>query len=124
LAVYTREEVLAASQRLAEQLAQTEEIARFKQVEAKLNANEKVKQLIKDIKKLQKQAVNFQAYEKTEALKSTEAEIDELQAKIDDIPIVQEFKAEQGNVNDMLQLVSGAVTEKVTGDTNDSESKN
>lgn len=124
MAVYTREEVLAASQRLAEQLAQTEEIARFKQVEAKLNANEKVKQLIKDIKKLQKQAVNFQAYEKTEALKSTEAEIDELQAKIDDIPIVQEFKAEQGNVNDMLQLVSGAVTEKVTGDTNDSESKN
>lgn len=95
-------------------LANTEEIERFKQVEAKINENKKVQQLINKIKALQKQAVNLQAYEKTEALKKVEAEIDRLQDELDAIPIVQEFKEIQVLVNDVLQLVSGTIAREVT----------
>ncbi|MFB4167418.1 RicAFT regulatory complex protein RicA family protein [Virgibacillus sp. JSM 102003] len=116
MAEYTRKQVLDEAKGLAQMLAGTEEIDRFKQVEAKINDNKKVQKLITKIKTLQKQAVNFQAYEKTEALKKVEAEIDRLQAEIDDIPVVQEFKETQIVVNDILQLVSGTIAREVTND--------
>ncbi|GAB3795007.1 YlbF/YmcA family competence regulator [Virgibacillus kimchii] len=114
MAQYTRKQVLDEAKKLADMLASTEEIDRFKQVEAKINQNQKVQQLIKRIKTLQKQAVNFQAYEKTEALKKVEAEIDRLQEEIDEIPVVQEFKETQIVVNDVLQLISGTIAREVT----------
>lgn len=114
MAEYTRNQILDEAKNLANMLANTEEIDRFKQVEAKINENQKVQQLIKRIKALQKQAVNLQAYEKTEALKKVEAEIDRLQAVIDDIPVVQEFKETQILVNDVLQLVTGTIAREVT----------
>ncbi|WP_373896080.1 RicAFT regulatory complex protein RicA family protein [Virgibacillus natechei] len=114
MAEYTRAQVLEEAKKLADMLASTEEIDRFKQVEAKINDNQKVQKLIQKIKTLQKQAVNFQAYEKKEALKKVEAEIDRLQDEIDEIPVVQEFKETQVVVNDVLQLVSGTIARKVT----------
>ncbi|WP_099158173.1 RicAFT regulatory complex protein RicA family protein [Virgibacillus ndiopensis] len=114
MAEYTRTQILDEAKKLADMLANTEEIDRFKQVEAKINDNKKVQQLISRIKALQKQAVNFQAYNKTEALKKVEAEIDRLQEEIDDIPVVQEFKETQIVVNDVLQLVTGTIAREVT----------
>ncbi|WP_174613385.1 RicAFT regulatory complex protein RicA family protein [Virgibacillus ihumii] len=114
MAEYTRKQILDEAKSLAEMLSNTEEIDRFKQVEAKINANEKVQKLITKIKALQKQAVNFQAYGKTEALKRVEDEIDRFQAEIDAIPVVQEFKETQIVVNDVLQLVSGTISREVT----------
>src|SRR5690625_4457759 len=111
---YTRQEVLTEAKQLAEMLSKTEEIERIKVVEAKINANQKVQRLISRIKRLQKQAVNLQAYEKTEALKKVETEIDTIQDELDSIPIVQEFKEIQGVVNDVLQLVSGTIAREVT----------
>ncbi|HLR01539.1 MAG TPA: YlbF family regulator [Virgibacillus sp.] len=110
---YTRKEVMDATHKLADMLANTEEINRFKKVEAKINQNTKVKKNIENIKILQKQAVNLQAYEKTEALKKVNEQIDRLQAEIDEIPIVQEFKETQIVVNDVLQLVSGTIAREV-----------
>ena len=114
MAEYTRKDVLDEAKKLATMLANTEEIDRFKQVEAKLNENQKVQKLIQKIKTLQKQAVNFQAYEKREALKRIESEIDRLQEEIDSIPVVQEFKETQIVVNDVLQLVSKTISREVT----------
>ncbi|WP_163971293.1 RicAFT regulatory complex protein RicA family protein [Oceanobacillus halotolerans] len=114
MAEYTRKQILDEAKNLATMLASTEEIDRFKQVEAKINENQKVQQLISRIKALQKQAVNFQAYGKSEALKKVEAEIDRLQEEIDAIPVVQEFKETQVVVNDILQLVSGTIAREVT----------
>ncbi|WP_088050272.1 RicAFT regulatory complex protein RicA family protein [Virgibacillus dakarensis] len=114
MAEYTRTQVLDQAKRLADMLANTDEIDRFKQVEAKINENKKVQQLINRIKALQKQAVNFQAYEKKEALKKVEAEIDRLQGELDEIPVVQEFKETQIVVNDVLQLVTGTIAREVT----------
>ncbi|WP_404452697.1 RicAFT regulatory complex protein RicA family protein [Virgibacillus necropolis] len=116
MADYTRKQILDEAKNLAQMLANTDEIDRFKEVEAKINENQKVQKLITKIKALQKQAVNFQAYEKKEALKRVEEEIDRLQAEIDDIPIVQEFKETQIIVNDVLQLVSGTIAREVTND--------
>lgn len=111
---YTRKQVLEEAKELADMLSKTEEIERFKEVEAKINGNEKVQRLISRIKTLQKQAVNLQAYEKTEALKKVENEIDLVQDELDAMPVVQEFKEIQVVVNDVLQLVSGTIAREVT----------
>lgn len=116
MAEYTRNEVLSEAKNLAKMLASTEEIDRFKQVEAKINDNSKVQLLTKKIKALQKQAVNLQAYEKKEALQKVESEIDRLQEEIDAIPVVQEFKEVQTVVNDVLQLVTGTIAREVTNE--------
>ncbi|GAA0449007.1 MAG: RicAFT regulatory complex protein RicA family protein [Bacillota bacterium] len=114
MAEYTRKQVLEEAKKLASMLANTAEIDRFKQVEAKINENKKVQQLITKIKALQKQAVNLQAYDKKEALKKVEEQIDIFQAEIDAIPVVQEFKETQVVVNDVLQLVTGTIAREVT----------
>ncbi len=114
MALYTRKQVLDEAKQLANMLAHTEEIERFKKLEAKINSNQKVQKMISNIKTLQKQAVNLQAYQKTEALKKVEAEIDRLQEELDAIPIVQEFKEVQLIVNDVLQLVTKTIAREVT----------
>ena len=119
---YTKEEVLAQADKLAAQISDMEEINRFKQVEERLNDSKKIKKLINNMKILQKQAVNFQAYGKIEALKKVDAEIDDLQAEIDEIPIVQEFKESQVVVNDLLQAISETITKEVTTEMEDASS--
>ncbi|MCM3738973.1 YlbF family regulator [Oceanobacillus luteolus] len=114
MAQYTRKEVLEEAKRLAEMLANTEEIDRFKELEVKINQNIKVQSLIKKIKALQKQAVNLQAYDKKEALTRVEEELDRMQEELDGIPIVSEFKEIQVTVNDVLQLVSATISREVT----------
>ncbi|KGX88365.1 RicAFT regulatory complex protein RicA family protein [Pontibacillus litoralis] len=114
MANYTKEQVMEQVQQLSMAIANTPEIDRFKEVEAKINENEKVQQYINRIKKLQKQAVNFQYYEKTEALKKVEKEIERLQDELDAIPVVQEFKETQVDVNDFLQLVTTTIANQVT----------
>lgn len=111
---YTRKDILDEARQLATMLANTEEIDRFKKVEAKINESQKVQHLVTRIKALQKQAVNLQAYEKAEALNKAELELDRAQEELDAIPIVQEFKDTQTVVNDILQLVTGTIAREVT----------
>lgn len=111
---YTRKQVLDQAKKLANMIANTEEIERFKAVEAKINENEKVQSLMTKIKALQKQAVNLQAYGKEEALNRVEEQLERMQDELDHIPIVEEFKETQIIVNDILQLISGTIARSVT----------
>jgi cell fate (sporulation/competence/biofilm development) regulator YmcA (YheA/YmcA/DUF963 family) len=114
MTVYTRDEILAKANELAKMLAETEEVAFFKKAEAQINKNEKVQKLIQDIKRLQKESVNLQHYQKFEALRENENKIDQLMDELDAIPLVKEFKQSQKEVNDLLQYISKTISERVT----------
>lgn len=111
---YTKKEIMEESRKLAEKIAETEEVDFFKRAESQINDHLRVQEIIGQIKLLQKEAVNLKHYEKTEALKETDAKIDALQDELDDIPLVQEFKQSQGEVNDLLQMVSNTISNTVT----------
>ncbi len=66
------------------------------------------------IKGLQKQAVNLQHYGKPEALKKVEEKIAQLEQELDEIPIVQEFKQSQVDVNELLQIIASTISNTVT----------
>ncbi|MEK4964108.1 RicAFT regulatory complex protein RicA family protein [Weizmannia sp. FSL K6-3076] len=111
---FTKDDIVAKAAELAKMIAETEEVDFFKRAEAQINENERVRNLIANIKALQKQAVNLQHYGKKEALKQVEAKIDELEEELDGIPVVQEFKQSQVDVNDLLQIVTNTISNTVT----------
>ncbi|MEH7382608.1 RicAFT regulatory complex protein RicA family protein [Bacillus sp. JJ1533] len=116
MAQYTKEQIVERATELAKMIAETDEVDFFKRAEAQINQNKKVQEIIETIKSLQKQAVNFQHYGKSEALKQVEEKIDNLQAELDSIPVVEEFKNSQVEVNDLLQLVAHTISNNVTNE--------
>jgi len=114
--IYTKDEIVAKARELAKMISESKEVDFFKRAEAQLNENQKVREMIASIKSLQKQAVNFQHYGKHEALKQVEAKIEKIQNELDEIPIIQEFQESQMEVNDLLQLVSHTISNKVTNE--------
>ncbi|MEI5906839.1 RicAFT regulatory complex protein RicA family protein [Bacillus spongiae] len=111
---YTKEDIIARARELANMISDTEEVDFFKRAEAQINANQKISEKIASIKSLQKQAVNFQQYGKVEAQKMVEEKIDKIQAELDSLPVVQEFKQSQVDVNDLLQMVASTISNSVT----------
>jgi len=114
VAKYTKDDIVARATDLARMIAETEEVDFFKRAEAQLNENKKVHTLISDIKGLQKQAVNLQHYGKPEALKKVEDKIASIEKELDEIPVVQEFKQSQLDVNELLQIIASTISNTVT----------
>ncbi|WML49218.1 RicAFT regulatory complex protein RicA family protein [Neobacillus sp. PS3-34] len=114
MAKYTKDDIVARAVELASIIAETEEVDFFKRAEAQIHSNPKVSMLISDIKGLQKQAVNLQHYGKPEALKKVEDKITSIEQELDEIPVVQEFKQSQMEVNELLQLIASTISNTVT----------
>ncbi|SOB93764.1 cell fate (sporulation/competence/biofilm development) regulator YmcA (YheA/YmcA/DUF963 family) [Ureibacillus xyleni] len=114
--LYTKDEIVAKAKEIAHMIANTEEVEFFKKAEAQINENQMVREKIASLKTLQKQAVNFQHLGKEKALKLVESKIAKIEEEIDAVPIVQEFKQSQADVNNILQLVSNAIANTVTNE--------
>ncbi|MBQ0139624.1 MAG: RicAFT regulatory complex protein RicA family protein [Kurthia sp.] len=114
--LYTKDDIIAKSREIAHMIANTEEVEFFKRAEAQINENQKVREKIASLKSLQKQAVNFQQYGKERALSLVEAKIEAIEKELDEMPIVDEFKNSQVDVNDLLQLVSNTIANNVTNE--------
>lgn len=111
---YQDDDILAYAKEVADKLEQLEDVQRFKVIKAKLDQHEKIKHHISQIKQLQKQAVNLQAYGKTAAVTAVDKEIDAIQAEIDALPIVEEFKVTQVEVNAILQSLIGEINQQIS----------
>lgn len=110
----TRKEILDKARELSEYIANSSEVDFFKRAEQKIKKNDKVQALISQIKRKQKEAVNAEHLQKPNLLAQIESEIEQLNQQLDEIPIVQEFKQSQIEVNDLLQLVTTTISNTVT----------
>lgn len=114
--LYTKDEIVEKAKEIAHMIANTEEVEFFKRAEEQINENQHVREKIASLKTLQKQAVNFQHLGKEKALKLIEEKIAKIEEEIDELPIVQQFKQSQMDVNGLLQLVSNAIANNVTNE--------
>lgn len=114
--LFTKEDLIKKSQEIANMIANTPEVEIFKKAEAQINENQLVRERIASLKSLQKQAVNFQHLGKEKALKMIESKIEKIEEEINEIPVVQQFKESQVDVNDLLQLVSNTIANNVTNE--------
>lgn len=112
--LYTDKEILEKARELATMISRTKEVDFFKRAELQIKHNERVQTLIDQIKQKQKQLVMFESINKPELVKKVEAEYNQLQEELDSIPIVEEFKQSQVDVNDLLQMVTSVITNTVS----------
>ena len=104
------EAVLREGDKLSELLKNRPEVLYFKQCEEKLQKNERVQALLKQIRQLQKEAVNLEHLSKREALKQTSVQLQQCQNELDAIPLVSIFFAAQEEVNLLFQRIADALT--------------
>ncbi|WP_414043276.1 RicAFT regulatory complex protein RicA family protein [Macrococcus animalis] len=112
--MYTNDEIIAKAKELGKMMSETEAVEFFKRAEAQIHENQNVREKMASLKSLQKQAVNFQNYGKEKALGMVEEKIANVEAELDEMPIVDQFKEAQGEVNTLLQIVSHAISQTVT----------
>ena len=112
--LYTQKEILEKARELATMISRTSEVDFYKRAEQQIKNNERVQELINQLKQKQKQMVMFESINKPELAKKVEAEFNQLQDELDAIPVVTEFKQSQIDVNDLLQMVTNVITNTVS----------
>lgn len=112
--LYTHKEILDKARELAAMISRTKEVDFYKRAEQQIKHNQRVQDLIQELKQKQKQLVMFESMNKTDLAKKLEAELDQLHNELDTIPIVTEFKQSQVDVNDLLQMVTNVITNTVS----------
>ena len=112
--MYSKQEIVEEAKKLGKMMAETEQVEFFKKAEAKIHENKDVRERMASLKSLQKQSVNFQNYGKERAYQMTEEKISKIQDELDEMPIVNQFQESQKQVNELLQLVSHAISRTVT----------
>lgn len=112
--MYTNDEIIQKAKELGQMMAATEQVEFFKKAEAQIHENQTVREKMASLKSLQKQAVNFQNYGKEKALHMVEDKIAKVEEELEEMPLVNQFKDAQGEVNSLLQMVSHAISQTVT----------
>ncbi|MBI5974935.1 RicAFT regulatory complex protein RicA family protein [Staphylococcus canis] len=102
---YSREDILKAASNLSHRIQNLEMVQNYQNIETQIHKNARILNYMNQLKQSQKQSVNFQNYDKPNAYRRSEDKINSIRNKIDDIPIVTEFRASQEEVNDLLHLV-------------------
>lgn len=112
--LYTQKEILDKARELASMISRTNEVDFFKRAELQIKNNERVQELIDKLKQKQKQMVMFESINKPELVEKVEGEYNQLHEELDAIPVVNEFKQSQVDVNDLLQMVTNVITNTVS----------
>ncbi|MGC5323995.1 RicAFT regulatory complex protein RicA family protein [Brevibacillus sp. SYSU BS000544] len=110
----TDKEILEKAREIAMMISKSKEVDFYKRAENQIKHNERVQDLIHEVKQKQKQIVMFESMNKPEVVTKLEEEYNQLQEELDNIPIVAEFKQSQMDVNDLLQMVTNVVVNTVS----------
>jgi cell fate (sporulation/competence/biofilm development) regulator YmcA (YheA/YmcA/DUF963 family) len=109
-----REDILTRAKELAQLITTTEEVELYQRSEKLIQTHERVQGLITTLKKKQKELVAFQnTFKNPTMVEKIEAEIDEIQDELDNIPIVQQFQQSQVDVNYLLQSIVSVIRDSV-----------
>ncbi|MGX7264706.1 RicAFT regulatory complex protein RicA family protein [Enterococcus crotali] len=94
-------------------LGEDELIQRYKELEEKVQNNEKLTGLVEQIKAAQKDAVQFAHYDKPEAEKAAIKRADELTKEFDEHPLVVAYREQLMEANDLLQHVTDMIQYRI-----------
>lgn len=109
-----REDILNKAKELAALISTADEIQVYQKAEVLINENDEVQRLIKLIKKKQKEIVAFESFQNSKMVEKIDGEIKELQEKLEQIPIVNQFQQSQSDINYLLQLIISVIKDTVS----------
>ncbi|MBO0471558.1 YlbF family regulator [Enterococcus sp. DIV0242_7C1] len=94
-------------------IGEDELIQRYKKIEEKVQNNEKLTELVEQIKAAQKDAVQFAHYDKPEAEKAAIQRANELTKEFDEHPLVVAYREQLMEANDLLQHVTDMIQYRI-----------
>lgn len=106
-------QVELALEKLLELLAENEVVQTYQKIAQQVEHHLELKKLEEDIKIAQKEAVNFAHYGKLEAAKQAKQKADALTEKLNQHPLVKEYRQALYEANDLLQYMTCLIEEKV-----------
>jgi cell fate (sporulation/competence/biofilm development) regulator YmcA (YheA/YmcA/DUF963 family) len=109
-----REDIISKAKELAALLTTSNEVQFYQKAEKQIATNPDIQELISAIKKKQKEIVAFETFQNKKMVEKIENEIEVLQDELDGIPIVNEFKQTQEDINYLLQLVMSVVRDTIS----------
>lgn len=109
-----RADIMDKAMELASLLSTSDEVAFYQKAEKQVQSNAEIQDLIKLIKKRQKEVVAFEKFQNQKMVDKINGELEELQDKLDNYPIVSQFKQAQEDINYLLQLVVGVIRDTVS----------
>jgi cell fate (sporulation/competence/biofilm development) regulator YmcA (YheA/YmcA/DUF963 family) len=109
---------LTEKEKLIEMIKNNETIKRYQAIEKVLNSNKELKQKINKLKSIQKQLVNAKQINKTESIKHFDKLYNELLEEIEAYPLMSDYLALQGDINDMIQHITQIIEDGVNKELN------
>lgn len=103
--MYSKEDILKHADTLANRINNLEIVKDYQTIEKQIHSNKTIENKMKNLKKQQKQSVNFQNYGKDNAFQQSENQIHHIEDEINQLPIVEEFRSAQYDANDLLQMM-------------------
>jgi len=107
---------MTEKEKLIDMILQNEDIQRYKRIEQIINNNKKLKAKINQLKVLQKQLINAKQVGKTQAIAEFEKRYQELYNEIEEYPLMSDYLALQGDINEMIQSVQSIIEEGIEKD--------
>ncbi|MBL7573105.1 RicAFT regulatory complex protein RicA family protein [Staphylococcus saccharolyticus] len=103
--MYKKKQILNQTDVLAQRIGELEVVKDYQKVEQQIHKNKMIESKMNHLKAQQKQSVNFQNYGKEVAFQQSENDIKHLEGEINELPIVEEFRAAQYDANELLQMM-------------------
>ena len=107
---------MTEKEKMIEMILKNEEIQRYKRIEKVINNNKQLKAKVNQLKAVQKQLINAKQIEKTQAIIEFENRYNALLNEIESYPLMSDYMALQGDINEMLQQVQMIIEEGIEKD--------
>lgn len=102
--------------KLIQMILQNEDVQRYKRIEKSINSNESLKNKINYLKVVQKQLINAKQLEKKQAIIEFESRYQTLLNEIEEYPLMSDYLALQGDINEMIQTIQSIIEEGIEKD--------
>jgi len=109
---------LTEKEKLLEMVQNDERIKRYQAIEKVINSNKILKQKINKLKTIQKQLVNAKEIQKQKSIEHFQALYDELLEEIETYPLMSDYLALQGDINEMIQAVAEIIEDGINKELN------
>lgn len=106
-------EVTAALNELVQALAENEVVKDYRQIAAKVANNPRLKELEEKIKAAQKEAVQYDHYDKPEAQKAAILAANEYTKEYENHPLVISYREKLALANDLLHFITENISQDV-----------
>ncbi len=109
---------MTEKEKLIEMIKNNESIKRYQAIENVLNKNEDLKLKINQLKSIQKQLINAKEIQKQKAIEHFQMLYDQLLEEIQGYPLMSDYLALQGDINDMIQQITQIIEDGINKELN------